>query len=188
MDRVPAIAAVIIFVIVCVVSAPFWLFRVVDEGEVCVVTRFGRVSGVAEPGINFRLPTVDKFNCYSNRDVIYETSEQPEFSNADYTDFEVSAQTSDGQQIDVRYSVRYHIEAANAEIVYKDTGRNMNEVNERAVKFNSRSEVRLEMQNYTADQLYSGNLRDVQQTIDTNLRTLLAEQGVSMVSFRPPQN
>ena len=177
------LGAMLILVFVCVIS--FFVFgKSVDQSEVCVTTRFGKVTGVAGPGLHWRIPGITRYNCYSSRDVIYETSDHTGESKADYTDAATSAQTSDGQQISLKYSISFHVDKDNAREVYEKTGKNMDEVVERSVKLNSRSEVRNEIPNHTAEQLYSGERRTLEAALDSSLKVLLAQQGVTMTSFR----
>lgn len=155
----------------------------IDAGEIAVITTMGQLTGTAGPGLHFRIPFVQNYHVFSSRAVVYETSERPESSSADFPDYEVDAQTQDGQQISVRFSVRYYITQNTVENVYRDVGRNMREVNERVVKFHTRSLVRLEMQNYPAGELYSGNLMTVVTRIESELRPLLEAKGVILDSF-----
>ena len=130
----------------------------VDAGEVCVRLRFGDVQGVAEPGIHLAIPGLDSFKCYSQRVVVYEVSNTPTLSDADYADSSAGFNTPDGQEALANYTVIWRIAPSNVQCVYQNTGRNMDEVNLRAVKAISRSRVRLMAGRYTADQLFSGRL------------------------------
>jgi regulator of protease activity HflC (stomatin/prohibitin superfamily) len=155
----------------------------IDAGEVAAVTTMGELTGTAGPGLHVRIPFVQGYHVFSSRAVVYETSEHPETSDADFPDYQVDAQTQDGQQISVRFSVRYYITLDNVEKVYREVGQDMRQVNERAVKFHARSLVRLEMQKYPAGELYSGNLMEVVTKIEQELRPLLAAKGVTLDSF-----
>jgi len=156
---------------------------VIDAGEVAAVTTTGKVTGTVGEGMYVRIPFVQKYHVFSSRAVVYETSERPETSQADFPDYEVDAQTQDGQQISVRFSVRYYVTLSDVERVYREVGQDMRDVNERAVKFHSRSLVRLEMQRYPASELYSGDLMNVVTRIEQELRPLLAAKGVTLDSF-----
>jgi len=156
---------------------------VVDAGEVAVITTTGRVTGVVGEGLYIRIPFVQEYHFFSSRAVVYETSENPGASRADFPDYEVDAQTQDGQQISVRFSVRYYVTLADVEKVYREVGQDMHQVNERVVKFHSRSLVRLEMQKYPASELYSGDLMNVVTRIEQEMRPLLEAKGVTLDSF-----
>lgn len=157
--------------------------RPVNTGEYCAVLTWGRVTGAAGPGLNWRFPIVQNFECFSTRALVYEASGQPEESGADFTDFTVGAQTSDGQQIDVTYSVRFLVRPDNVSRVYQDVAQSMEQVAERVVKFHSRSVVRLAMQEYSAGQLYTGDVFEVQQAIHGRLETLFLLSGVTLDDF-----
>ena len=169
-------------VVVLLVSLPFSV-RTVDAGESCAITTFGELRGLASSGLHFRMPLVTQFHCYSLRGVVYEASANPDTSEADYRDFTVEAQTSDGQQIDVTYSVRFFISPENVQQVYSGIGQNIAQVAERVVKFHSRSVVRLTMQEYPASDLYTGSITGVQTEISDELTALFAGSGVTLDSF-----
>ena len=171
-----------IIALVLIVAA-FAILRTVDQGEICVVTAFGKVTRIASPGLNGRWPLVERFNCFSSRAAVYETSDAPGESQADYTDVTVNANTSDGQVIDVRYSVSFHIEPEQAMTVYTQVAKNNKEVVERVVKFYSRSHVRLILQENQADYLYSGSIIEVQSEVEAKLKDLFAENYVTLDSF-----
>jgi regulator of protease activity HflC (stomatin/prohibitin superfamily) len=67
--------------------------------------------------------------------------------------------------------------------MYREVSRDMEDVNERVVRFHSRSVVRLSMQEYSAQKIYSQSIFDVEETIESRLRPLFAEKGVELESF-----
>jgi regulator of protease activity HflC (stomatin/prohibitin superfamily) len=157
--------------------------RNVDQGETCAITTFGKISGIANTGFNIRLPIVQTYHCFSQRDLVYETGEQPEKSNADFTDVTVDANTSDGQQVQVRFSESFHTERQDVMDVYSNVATDDREVVERVVKFYSRSVVRLTMQEYPSDILYSGNLAKVQDEIFKKLDPLFTAKKIKLTAF-----
>lgn len=170
--------------VVLVIILGFMTIRNIEQGEVCVVTAFGKVNRMASPGFNLKMPFfVERFNCFSTRLLVYETGDEPGQSQADYTDIVVEANTADGQVIQVRYSVSFHVEPNAAMTVYTKVGRNDDDVVERVVKFHSRSKVRLTLQEYKADVLYSGNIVTVQTEIEDQLDVLFAANNVSLDAF-----
>ena len=181
MKRLGPFLIVIIVIIVLLASSGFT--RIVDAGEACAVTTFGDVTGVAGPGFHLRIPLAQHYNCYSTRAVVYETSKEPGESAADFTDIIVDAQTSDGQSVTVTFSVRYYVPRDSIMDVYAKVGESMSLVNERVVKFHSRSVVRLTMQKYPAQQLYSGDVFNVEADISQRLKTLFEVKWVILDSF-----
>ena len=155
----------------------------VDAGEACASTRFGAVTDEVGPGLHLKVPGVQRYHCFSTRSVVYETLDDPRSSEADFRDVAVNAQTSDGQQIVVKYSVRFHVPLESAGRIYREAAQNMDEVTERVVRFHSRSVVRLSMQEYSAQKIYSQSIFDVEETIEYRLRPLFAEKGVELESF-----
>jgi len=147
----------------------------VDAGEHCVRLRFGDVVGTAGPGLHIAFPFADSFKCYSTRIVVYEVSNRPESSLADYTAFSTAFNTPDGQEAFANFTVIWRILPEDVQCVYERTGRDMNEVNERAVAAITRSRVRLLSGRFTAVQLFSGRIDpnlDVDIT-DPNVRTVI---------------
>jgi regulator of protease activity HflC (stomatin/prohibitin superfamily) len=87
--------------------------------------------------------------------ISYETSDNPESSGADYRDYPVTAQTIDGQQINIKYTVLFRIPASQTVNIVQNVGRPQ-EVVENVVKAHSRNLSRLWAQSHTAEDLYSG--------------------------------
>lgn len=172
----------VIAVILAVILVPFSLITV-DAGETCAITVWGKLQGQASSGLHWRTPLITHYRCYTQRGVVYEASANPDTSEADYTDFVVEAQTSDGQQIDVTYSVRFYVSPENVQSVYADVAESMDLVAERVVKFHSRSVVRLTMQEYPASDLYTGSIAGVQVEIASQLMGLFQASGVTLDSF-----
>jgi len=172
------ITAVIIFLVLAIINS----YTVVQAGSVAVVKRFGQVVTVFEPGLNWKLPFIDQTVVYRTQEIVYETSDNPESSNADYTDYQVDTATSDGQQITARYTVRFRIKPQEAANIVNNLGTEP-EVVEKVVKQNSRVWVRTLLRNYTASQLYSGDIRAAQESIAEQLRKDFEKEGLELVFF-----
>ena len=89
-------------------------FTQVEAGSVAVVKQFGQVVGVFQPGLNWKVPFVQQTVLYRTQEILYETSEDPTTSQADYRDVEVDTATADGQQILARYTIRFRIDPTKA--------------------------------------------------------------------------
>nr|WP_290666025.1 SPFH domain-containing protein [Ardenticatena sp.] len=154
----------------------------IEAGTVGVVKRFGDVVGVFTPGLHFKTPFIDEVIVYRTQEIIYETSENPEYSNADYRDFEVDTATSDGQQIRARYTVRFRIRPERAPDILRNLGTEQ-EVVERVVKAASRVIVRNTLKKYPASDLYSGNVELAQDEIAAKLRDEFERAGLELTFF-----
>ena len=98
------IVLVIIFLLVIAVGCAS--FKSVGRGRAQVVTNKGAVTNrILEPGWHFIVPIVEGVVQYDTTVTSYETSDNPDSSEADFTDYPVSAQTSDGQQIIIKYTI-----------------------------------------------------------------------------------
>ncbi|HET90805.1 MAG TPA: hypothetical protein ENN99_08735 [Chloroflexi bacterium] len=128
----------------------------IQYGTVGLVKRFGGLTGeVFEPGLHWRIPFVDQIVTLPTIVQSYETSDNPDMSGADFTDYPVTAQTVDGQQINIKYTVLFRIPPDRAVNIAENVGR-IREIVENIVKAHSRNLARLWAQNYAAEDLYSG--------------------------------
>lgn len=155
---------------------------IVQAGSVAVIKRLGQVVTVFEPGLNWKLPFIDQAIVYRTQEIVYETSEDPQQSNADYRDVEVDTATSDGQQVTARFSVRFRIRPQEAARIVNNLGTE-GEVVEKIVKQNSRVWVRTLLRNFTASQLYSGDIQEAQERIAQQLASDFDQEGLELVFF-----
>ncbi len=175
------IIGVVVFVIALIVL--FNAVVIVEAGNVQVLTQFGRTVGVTfDPGLHFKVPFVQSTTNYSTRQVTYETSDHPEVSRANYTDFSVDTTSSDGQQVQLKYTIRFSIDGAQAEWVLNNIG-TMDELVEKVVKAEARSLARNIPKKYTAFQLYSEQVFDVQEELESTLRPRFSANGIILDEF-----
>ena len=177
-------------------------FEQVDAGEACAVTQFGELTGRADPGVHIRWP-FEAYHCFSSRTVVYEASEDPANSDADFVEGWVDTQTADGQEIKVPYRVSFAVPRENVKTIYRDTAQNMDQLVARVVTFHSRPLVRQLARDFTASQLYGGptfsfdnegdivrvegeidQLPEFENRVAEALRPVFAEAGVDMISVR----
>ena len=78
----------------------------VDQNELTVVTRFGQLSYVADPGLHFKMPFVN--STYDYRTDIQDL--QPKDS--------VNTYTIDNQEVDIRYTLFYRIPPKQVEYIF----------------------------------------------------------------------
>jgi regulator of protease activity HflC (stomatin/prohibitin superfamily) len=138
------IAAVVVFLMV---------YTPVTFGHVKAVKRFGRLTGrTLYPGANFIWPWegTEKITTIVRT---YETSDNPDKSQADFTDYPVKAQTVDGQQLAIKFSLQFRV--TDPDYVLENYGHEK-EIVENIVKAHSRSLSRLVAQQYRAEDLYGG--------------------------------
>ncbi len=159
-------------------------FRTVDAGETCVKVRFGKVIGVAPQGISFANRLTTRYACYPSRGIMYQTVSNAEGDgDADYVDYSISANTSDGQKVDVTANVVFHIEPAQVEEVYVTVGKNISEVKTRVVANYTRSFVRNIVPSYEALDLYTHGRVDMEREVRNALLAQFAEYGVTLDEF-----
>ena len=173
------IVILVVFIILALLS-----IRIVKPGTVRVVTVYGRVTGrVLQPGLNFITPVVSGTIKYNTKKVIYEatTKDKQKDSRANYKDSFVDTNTKDGQQVDVFYTIRFSVDPDKACWVAQHIG-NEKDLVEKVVKTESRIWVRNIARDYTADELYTGNVVDVQNRIYDQLLTTFADNGLRLDS------
>ncbi len=171
------IALIAVLVVIGLSLAP------VRFGTVKAVTFAGGLTGnVYQQGLNFKLPWQGTKTFVTQRQT-YETSQNPGTSLANFTDFAINAKTSDGQSIEVSYTVIFRVASADITRVLEDYG-SMEAVVENIVKAKSRSEARKSAQNYEAGSLYSGvGIRVYENEVSEILSESFVPEGVTLVEF-----
>lgn len=160
-------------------------FETVQAGQIKVVTRFGKVTGrVLEPGAHFITPFSDGTKRLSTKKVIYETLAEENHKNtdADYIDYPVDTNTSDGQPVDIYYTIRFSVDPTKATWVVQNIGSEENLV-EKVVKTESRIWARNVPRNFTADALYQGTgTEEIQNEIFNRLQPIFSQNGLVLDS------
>ncbi len=159
-------------------------YTTIPYGTVGLVTRFGGLTNVVyEPGLHWRIPFIERVVLSPTVVQSYETSDDPSSSGSDYTDIPVNAQTIDGQQILIKYTVLFRIPPESAVSVAQNIGPTY-EVVQNVIKAHSRNLTRLWAQNYTAEDLYSGEgIFSYEEAVKEALSTQLARYGVVLDDF-----
>ena len=165
-------------------------FTVVEYGTVGLISRLGKVTDKKlYPGLHFKVPVVDKTIKYNTQKVTYEASVNPEESEATYSDYPVDTTTQDGQQVEIRYTVRFSVDPTKAKWVAENIGLEKDVV-EKVVKTDSRIFARNIPREYRAEELYTGNVTSVSTKIENTLRPkfeanglLLDEFGIRQIQF-----
>jgi regulator of protease activity HflC (stomatin/prohibitin superfamily) len=158
----------------------------IEYGTVGMVTRFGRITNqVMRPGLNWKLPFVDKVVVYHTQEMVYVTEEEPGGyapQEGMYQDYPTDTSTADGQQITIRYSVRFRIDPEQVTRIAEQIG-DEGQVVEKVVKFHTRILARNIPKDYAALDLYAGNIQHVQDEFADQLRPLLVGKGVILEAF-----
>ncbi|MBE9472640.1 MAG: hypothetical protein IMY75_11100 [Chloroflexi bacterium] len=182
--KIPAtiVAAVAVFIFGVIVVG--LAYTPVKHGTVALVTRFGGLTGaVFGPGLHWRIPFIDQIVIIPTVVQSYETSDDPGASNADYRDYPVTAQTVDGQQITIKYTVLFRLPSRKTADIVQRVGR-LPEVVENVVKAHSRNLARLWAQSHTAEDLYSGEgIFTYQDAVRDTLEQEFERYGVLLDDF-----
>ncbi len=158
----------------------------VQYGTVGLLTRFGKIIGEAkDPGLHLKFPLVDKVVVYRTQKIVYETLANDTLynsTNADYMDVSVDTNTKDGQQVSIRYTIRFYIVPDKIKDVAEKLGTE-SEVVEKIVKTDSRIWVRQIPRSYSANELYTGNIDVVADEITEKLVPIFEENGLVLDEF-----
>ena len=194
------IIAVVIIIFLPYVSLlnPFFT---VEFGTVGVVSRFGRIDRLAESGLNLKLPFFERVNYYTTQKIIYETSENPTKSQyyndtrkganlnsveqkviSDDADFPVDTTTEDGQQVSIRFTLRYRLAPEKMLWIAENIG-SQDQVAQRIVQAQSRSVARNIARGYPAQELYTGNVFSYQSDVEAKLKESFEQNGVVLDEF-----
>jgi len=174
-------AAIIAVVVIAVLVTGSLAYTPVEYGTVKLVVRFGKVTGrILQPGLNWRTPFVDNVIRYRTQEIVYETAEVA--STADYYDVPTDTTTADGQQIKLKFSVRFHIDPTKVVNIANNLGAE-DEVVSKVVKFHSRILARNIPKQFKAADLYAGDILQVQEQFRGELEPLLSKDGVILDDF-----
>ena len=175
------VPVVIVAVLVALILASSSYVQV-SYGSVGLVTRFGAVTGrIMQPGLNWKMPLIESVVGYRTQEIIYQTVGEAE-SRAAYDDYPTDTTTADGQQIILKYSIRFRIDPQKVNWIANNIG-DERDVVEKVVKFHSRILARNIPKEYAALDLYTGNIQAVQEQFEEQLAPLFAEKGIILESF-----
>ena len=172
-------------VVVILLVCGLFSFKKVGAGTVAVVTRFGRVTGrILEPGAHFVLPFADGTTRYNTKKITYETAqvEKQKTSKADYKDFPVETTTKDGQGVIVTYTIRFRTDPTKVAWLANNIG-SEKVIVEKIVKTDSRGWTRTIIRDFVSNDLYSGNIRQVQEQIFDTLAPMFEANGLLLDEF-----
>lgn len=187
-EELPALRGLRIGLIaVAAVIALFALASVtvqVDATSACAITRFGKVTGTAGPGLHFRVPGMTQYHCFRTATTYYEVLEDDTArTDADYASGPVDGVTIDGQQLAITFNVRYRVDASQVALIYSDIAKTPGEINERVVKFHTRTLSRQIANTKRADELYLGNLAPISAEMRDVIAPRFTEAGLILEFF-----
>ena len=176
------VGIVALFVFIIFMSS----YTQIEYGTVGMVTRFGRITNrIMRPGLNWKVPFIDKVIVYHTQELVYVTELDPEGrppQEGIYEDYPTDTSTADGQQITLRYSIRFRIDPDQVTMIAEQIGDEVQLV-EKVVKFHARILGRNIPKEYAALDLYAGNIQHVQDEFANQLAPLLAQKGVILEAF-----
>lgn len=176
-------------------------FYTVEYGTIGVVSRFGAINRKADPGLHLKLPFFEKLNYYTTQKIIYETSENPVqspyYNNArkginvgssvqkqqsDVADYAVDTTTEDGQQVSIRFTLRFSLNPDKILWLAENIG-TQDQVAQRIVQAQARSVSRNIARGFPARELYTGNVFNYQTEVENKLRESFEQNGIILDEF-----
>lgn len=157
----------------------------IQYGTIGVLTRFGKIVGEPlSPGLHVKIPLIDNLITYRTQKIIYETLANPNEgeSKADYQDYPVDTTTKDGQQVSVRFSVRFSVNPEKVKNVAESLGTE-EELVEKVIKTDARIWARNVPRDFAAIDLYTGNIEEVSKKIGEALRPRFEDNGLILDEF-----
>lgn len=176
------VVGILVFFFLLIFLSQLSFIYTVKYGQAAIINRFGKIERIAEPGLHFKIPIAEGVETYSTQKIIYETSESSEVSQADYKDSPVDTSTEDGQQISIRYTIRFQLNPKDLKKIAENLGTE-DQIIERIVKAESRSVVRNIARKYRAQDLYTGNIFDFQKEVYTLLNSSFTANGLLLDEF-----
>lgn len=157
--RIVAVTVLAVFLLIMLFSS----FKTIGAGEVGIVTRFGEVNRIAESGLKFKLPFVEKM-------VKMETRVQKQEVKTD-------AATRDLQEVNGSLAVNFSITNENALRIYKELGTDYTQTIIAPILHEA---FKQGISGYTAEQLMA-NRTEVKVAIQEVLTQRLGVYGIKVV-------
>lgn len=155
----------------------------VDQGERGVVTRNGAVIGSVDEGLHFKAPVIDAVHRYDVRSNAYTmSSKSGEGSGTSgervSRDDSIDALSSEGMELRIDATVRYHIGADQVQNLYTNVAVDEAGVVEKIVRPTARAAIRDCASNYKGLAVYSTERESFQSCVDEKITSEFEENGV----------
>lgn len=146
----------VVAVVALIVLMGLLSFVTVSEGNVKVVTNQGQVTGeVLGPGWYVLNPVTESTNTLSVRPQEYTMSATQGEGDKDRND-QVDVLTNDGLQVGIDITVRYSVNASDADVLYSRY-RTLEQAESRLIRPSIRSELRTEAGDINTTEIYTKN-------------------------------
>jgi regulator of protease activity HflC (stomatin/prohibitin superfamily) len=178
---------VVVFAFIFGVMAAVSSYTTVQRGTVGLVSRFGALTGtVFQPGLHWKTPFIESVEVFDTTQQSYEMSAHPDTSQAQWTDYSVGSQTSDGQSVDLSATVIFRVPDGKSAVAIRQNIGSIEEVVQNVVKANTRSITRNTSKLYSANQLYSGDITEFQEDVREQLEGEFSStgEGLILVDFK----
>lgn len=179
--KISITVSAVILIIAVIVSALASSIIVIDAGEVGVV--FNAFTGTQEhtlrSGMHIVLPYINEIYRYTTREQVYTMSEKVAEGQVEGDD-SLWSPTKEGLQVGIDSSTRYAINPVEA---YKVHERYRHTYEEVLIRPAIRSFVRLHVSQNTVTDVYGPRRKEIQTSIEDELRVRLEEAGFILLSF-----
>lgn len=160
-------------------------FYTVDQGERAVITRNGEVTNSVEAGLHFKIPLIDDVHRYDVRSQAYTMSSQSgegsgESGERVARDDSIDALSSEGMELNIDATVRYHLTAGDVSNLYTNVATNGGGVVEKIVRPTSRASVRECASGYKGLAVYSSERDAFQNCVNERIQSEFNNYGVTL--------
>lgn len=100
---------ILVIVVLIIATAAFGSWYNIDQGERGIVLRWGKVTNISNPGLNFKIPIIEKIEKMSVR------TQNLQFEK-------MSAYSEDTQQAELRISINFHLSPDMISQIYEKYG------------------------------------------------------------------
>lgn len=170
-----------ILIMVGILVVGFLLFRpyvIVPAGERVVVFSLhgGVIPTQLNEGFHFITPFIDHPEFYDARQQTYSISKSS-WEGEVKGDDSIRCLTSDGQEVGVELSMRFHIDPDNVWRLHKEIGK---DYISKIIRPELRSHTRIAIAEYPADRVYSAERVAIQTNLETRLREKLSHNYIQV--------
>ncbi|WP_267639902.1 prohibitin family protein [Haloarchaeobius amylolyticus] len=177
---VAAAGLTLLVLVVVLVAFVFGGIVTVDEGTRAVHTSQGKVVGVYGPGWHVKLPVIDGAHHFDVRTQEYTMSSSSGEGVKSNRDDSITALSSEGMELDIDVTVRYHVVPNEVDAIYSTVGTSNEEINRKIVRPTARSAVRSCAAEYEGLQIYSTDRDRFRTCINSQLSAEFEANGVAL--------
>lgn len=167
-------------IVLMLVFAATGVFYTIDSGERGVVTRNGDVQNSVGAGLHFKIPFIDDVTRYDVRSTAYTMSSKQGEGNNAMRDDSIDALSSEGMELNIDSTIRFHLEPSSVENTYTSVGVDKASVVDKIVRPTTRAAFRSCASKYKGLQIYSTQRDAFETCVTENIEGQFKDYGVTL--------